>query len=528
MIVGGSREVEIMTKNKLVSMAAFLALVSGCTFNPRYADSDYYKCRPDGTCPDGCSCLGGDICVPDNQGQGPELCAWCEEIGKTACDGKCVDTEKDIENCGECGKACTVIDGQAKCASGKCGIASCNPPFANCDGKIDNGCETNTDSDKDNCSGCARPCFFAHAGSACEGGRCSMTACEPGFADCNLSEDDGCETKLGTLANCTACGDACNNYPQPKCNIDGTLIVFNGTVRCDGDCIYETRTDDCGMLGCLNGHCLKDICPNSDMCAPGEWCNAENICLCGRPGEACDDTCCDGVCTNLNADPQNCGACGLTCKLNEHCYTGSCVCDDGFDNCDGDPGCETQLFDNSENCGACDNTCPDNSTCQDLDCVCQNDYQPCYDTGQIDQMSCVDLNSDNANCGSCGNSCTDDATCDGGGCSIPGFLCNGTCEDAGATCCDFGQGFICTTDICPGMTYNYCNDPGDCNSDETCCLQSVNASTYLGKCQMSCTIAHVICTSDSQCIEIDPTYHCCQETVDNAGNVYTFNHCCAD
>ena len=373
-----------MTKSKLVAMAAFLALVSGCTFSPRY-DETYEKCHPGGVCPDGCSCLGDDICIPDDNKQDPAVCKWCEDL-ETNCNGKCVDTDTDTANCGGCGK----------------------------------------------------PCFFTHAGSVCEEGTCGMTACESGFADCNTNDGDGCEIKLGTLVNCAGCGDACNDFPQPKCNTDGTLTLFAGTARCDGGCVYETRTDDCGALGCLNGHCLKDICPDSSLCAPGEWCNAENICLCGRPGEACDGACCDGVCTNLQADPQNCGACGTTC--------------------------------------------------------------------------------------------VPDASCHGGACSISGFLCNGICDIAGAACCDLGNGYVCTTDYCTGQDTTYCNDPGDCNSDETCCLQSVNGNgtSYFGECQMSCPIEHTMCSSDSQCAEIEPTYSCCQKTIDNAGSIYTFDHCCLD
>ncbi|HUU02506.1 MAG TPA: hypothetical protein VM425_13775 [Myxococcota bacterium] len=465
-----------MSKQRFITMAAFLALVTGCTFNPRYADGDYYNCRPDGTCPDECTCLGGDICVPDSQDQEPELCAWCEN-GLTACDGKCVDTEKDIENCNGCGKLCLVRDGQAKCVASKCEIASCNPPFANCDSKIENGCESNTDSDKDNCSGCGKPCFFAHAGAACESGACRMADCESGFADCNSRADDGCEIKLGTLTDCAGCGDACDDYPQPKCNNDGTLTVFAGTASCEDGCVYQTHTDDCGALGCLNGRCLKNICPDSSLCELGEWCNAENVCLCGRPGEICGGACCDGLCTNLQDDSQNCGACGHDCKLNSHCESKTCVCDEGFGDCDGNAaGCETNISDN-----------------------------------------------DNA-CGACGTTCVPDASCHGGACSISGFLCNGICDIAGATCCDLGNGYVCTTDYCPGQNTTYCNDPGDC-PDQVCCLDSVAGST-IGICKQDCSLAHTVCSSDSQCAPLN----CCQQEATDTinGSTYNFYICCED
>ncbi len=60
-----------------------------------------------------------------------------------------------------------------------------------------------------------------------------------------------------------------------------------------------------------------------------------------------DETCCRGVCVDLETDLDNCGACGAVCggqNSNAECVAGECkvTCDDGFVDCDGDPanGCE--------------------------------------------------------------------------------------------------------------------------------------------------------------------------------------------
>lgn len=67
--------------------------------------------------------------------------------------------------------------------------------------------------------------------------------------------------------------------------------------------------------------------------------------------DTCAGTCCDGVCVDIWSDPDNCGACGITClatNASTTCDVGDCeidVCEDGFGDCDGDPatGCEAEV-----------------------------------------------------------------------------------------------------------------------------------------------------------------------------------------
>lgn len=72
---------------------------------------------------------------------------------------------------------------------------------------------------------------------------------------------------------------------------------------------------------------------------------------------------CGVQCTDLASDPDNCGACGVSCVIANGqggCEAGSCLlaaCDDGWGDCDGDPlnGCETP-----SECvagSACETTC---------------------------------------------------------------------------------------------------------------------------------------------------------------------------
>lgn len=64
---------------------------------------------------------------------------------------------------------------------------------------------------------------------------------------------------------------------------------------------------------------------------------------------------CGGVCTNLQADPNNCGACGTSCN-GLFCSLGQCSseCAPGLTACG--QACEN-LLTSSQNCGACGNTC---------------------------------------------------------------------------------------------------------------------------------------------------------------------------
>jgi hypothetical protein len=67
------------------------------------------------------------------------------------------------------------------------------------------GCEVNTATDVNNCSGCGNACpARANATSACSGSACSFT-CLPNYADCNGMAADGCEVAIGLNSSCGHC-----------------------------------------------------------------------------------------------------------------------------------------------------------------------------------------------------------------------------------------------------------------------------------------------------------------------------------
>src|SRR5262249_139897 len=80
-----------------------------------------------------------------------------------------------------------------------------------------------------------------------------------------------------------------------------------------------------GVKICQNGHC---VCPSGRVTCGSTCC---------KP----DESCCNGVCTNTNTDPKNCGSCGVDCAGGP-CVNGQCTCPPGSPPC-GDGCCYPNL-----------------------------------------------------------------------------------------------------------------------------------------------------------------------------------------
>jgi hypothetical protein len=220
------------------------------------------KCVDTNTDPANCGacdkpCAGGEVCSAGT-------CALQCTSPTVKCGNKCVDTNTDPANCSACAKACpAVANGAASCTGGVCGIASCNPPFKDCDGDGSDGCEANTSTDPKNCGTCGNDCPAPANGlPACKTSTCGLGACIGGFADCDGNAANGCETTTSTdTKNCGACGKVCSsNNVTPSC----------AAGACAGTCAA-------GFADCNN--------------------NKQT----------------DGCEANLASDTKNCGACGTAC-----------------------------------------------------------------------------------------------------------------------------------------------------------------------------------------------------------------------
>jgi hypothetical protein len=159
------------------------------------------------------------------------------------CDGRVdegFDLVTDPLNCGQCGLACSVPNGNVAtyaCVARNCAIGSCATGWDNCDQTYTNGCERNVSSDVNNCGGCNAVCNSTNGTPGCTNGQCTIT-CNAGWGDCNNDRADGCETNTATSAtNCGQCGTVCPTRPNttPLCaNSSCGFACLPGFVDLDG------------------------------------------------------------------------------------------------------------------------------------------------------------------------------------------------------------------------------------------------------------------------------------------------------
>lgn len=124
-----------------------------------------------------------------------------------------------------------------------------------------------------NCGACGQACDTQRSDgpqcSASDAGGCSYGGCKHGWGDCDQAppNTNGCETPIGTTLNCTRCNAKCD------------------TLRASGaSCNLEAGT--CEYTGCAQGFldCDKGVPPNTNGCESLE--NSPNSC--GGCGNKCD------------------------------------------------------------------------------------------------------------------------------------------------------------------------------------------------------------------------------------------------
>lgn len=300
-----------------------------------------------------------------------------------------------------------------------CPATTCPAPFATCQGSRF-PCDVNLLTDRANCGSCGFACPTTISGAQfdCVDSACVMH-CKRGptwTLDCNGIVDDACEALLGTDQNCNGCGDACPD-PAKACVFDsitgkGQCGCPEGLIACDGKCVDPLSSDKncagCGnacdpknggapvyphsYYGCGNGECGQVKCSQfyadcdldpvngcesfllsltscgacGTVCDPGQKCLPNDAnggqlgCLCA-PGK----TLCGTHCADIATDPDNCGGCGINCKVAGgaagFCVDGACTlsCGSGTGDCNGNPldGCETNLMSDPRNCGSCGASC---------------------------------------------------------------------------------------------------------------------------------------------------------------------------
>jgi hypothetical protein len=440
-----------------------------------------------------------------------------EDCNMSTADG-CETSIRTLTNCGACGESCTFPNAVASCSVGVCTLVECLPGFGNCDGVTSNGCETRVNT-ATSCGACGVPCAPSRATGDCSSGMCAITTCDSGWADCDGSVANGCETSLRSTTDCGSCGTPCLRSGAIADCTTGTCHIgscVTGFADCDGidatGCETSIRTvSDCGGCGlsCARAHATS-------TCASGVC----GISTCESGFANCDGVDANGCETSLHT-LTSCGGCGIPCmraNATSDCSTGTCgigTCNPGFADCDGldANGCETPL-NSLSNCGDCGVICALSNageTCATGTCTITSCASNFGDCDASDETGCETSLRTLTDCGGCGIGCARShatPTCSTGTCSVgscdPGFgNCDGSdlsgceaplttltnCGGCG-TSCDFPNASeSCATGSCvlgacaPGF--------GDCDgSDTNGCETPLTTLANCSACGMSCELTN--------------------------------------
>jgi len=160
----------------------------------------------------GCAGVGCDPCLFDH---GVALCIGgacalgqcengfgnCDDVDGNGCE---TDTTTDPDHCGACGSDCAYPHASGNCTSGSCSFGACLDDWEDCNDNIGDGCEVNTRSDDNNCGQCGRVCTV--------GFDCNNTMCRcVTDSDCDTGGGGECDAyyKLCECSPYNYCNGPC-------------------------------------------------------------------------------------------------------------------------------------------------------------------------------------------------------------------------------------------------------------------------------------------------------------------------------
>ena len=270
------------------------------------------------------------------------------------------------------------------------------------------------------------------SGGAGSGTGGTMAACQSGATQCTAGNLQTCGTngQWGTAMSCGAHRSCTGPAGTAQCTCMTDPVCKSVGNTCSG----TTAVATCAMDG--NG-CFYQA--SSMSCQGGSSCSG------GKCGCATGQTSCNGVCVDLQSDPNNCGACGSnSCASNSMgCKAGQCVC--------------TATTPNGK---LCRRPGDERAVCWGGACVL-----PAYFSG-----------------------CNSAADCVPGGCTGPGGYCLGTIDVAAKVSCSnsIGSYVVCSSaegcsagpsvgqvqcgdGTATGTGQVTCDGPSDCPANNDCC-----------------------------------------------------------
>lgn len=491
------------------------------------------------------SCKGG-ICTPTCSSG----FADCTHPAAPALDDGCeTAVSSDPNNCGACGRKCSTAHvASASCSGGRCD-SSCSSGWDNCTQPLaptaDDGCETNTANDPNNCGSCGRYCSSNHVqagGLGCSGGTCAPT-CDPGYKNCTSpTVDDGCETDISNdVDNCGACGRKCSTSHVSSRSCSNGL--------CNSFCL--SGYDNCSQPAApaADDGCEANIGTDVNNCGGcGRVCSSTNVATRSCSGGRCDSSCnsgwgnCtqptapssdDGCETDITTDPNHCGSCSRACSTTNttklSCAKGKCdpTCASGWGDCTepaaptADNGCETNVNSDALACGACNRACSathvEGLVCASGVCTssCAMGYVNCSTPAQPTTDDGCEAASSDTNCGGCGNDCTAQGlTCSASLCSCTSnSQCgnNASCSGGVCVCHRISSSSTCRHgEKCGGVPNDcQCNGGSACSGTQVCCQVGcrdvATDPANCGACGRACAPGFAcqsggcVCNADSDC-----------------------------
>jgi hypothetical protein len=213
----------------------------------------------------------------DDAGPKPETCP----DGRKSCGGVCVSLDDPRTGCGAPSCApCAIPHGTAKCVSGACAAAECEPGRADCNGNASDGCEVDVTADPKHCGACTTACGTTQV---CGPNGCA-SSCSGALVECN----GGCVDVASNADNCATCGNKCTAPANGVATCVSKACSFScdaGYNRCGSQCLPDSPSS-CGAscltcaqppnstATCISGACGFTCNSGYEPCSSGTQCCA--------------------------------------------------------------------------------------------------------------------------------------------------------------------------------------------------------------------------------------------------------------